>query len=232
MLYKKERILRTNQFPHKSILLRNSLDLKQFFLDDSTGIDDEEYAEDPVEYIHQYYATCVANHDQLVTGKRLKAAFDIAARCYSEGFLWHTTYLEVCAAKSAFLRQQYVTKLQNKSQASKINYMNKSVENNRNNTSNSNNSIEESEASFFTNCSEENFDEETDEFDAKFNALNLNNSHGQNQSLPTIILTDYSNQAPTKAKNSETSDQEIFYNGEQLTIPNIRCRIESRPPNN
>lgn len=233
LLYKNERHLRRQYSKQpKTLLLKNALDFKNIFSSleqTSSGAPINNTPKNinsndrPNETLRQYYLKRLSARVPKNTDRNLYSDkfIETAVRCYVEGFQWHITYLDLCAAKSATLRQQYVTQQKRKNRGVTI----KSEQ------------MKKCETVFIATTNLR-YHQTGDSIDAqandtlvtKLNQLNLN-SHNNNctsSTLPTIVLTDCS---------EETSDTNsvIFINHEiidQLRTPAIACHVEARPPSN
>lgn len=241
LLYKNERKLR--HYPPKSLLLKDAIDFKHLFYTLDTFSCDpirtepfqilDNSTENYNHLLRQYYlerlrstkifqthdTTTLINRqeDQNRIGSHFQYLIEIATRSYIEGFHWHLAYLDCCIAKSGCIQQKYVKQLQQKCTESAQSEMNKS------DTCTKNNNILHGVT-----------DPTTDILVAKLNKLNLNSNNlsqtTTNQSiLPTIVLTDYSQ---VTDNDSDIILSDNSYKETTLSIPNIRCRVESRPPTN
>lgn len=223
LLYKNERHLRRqyNRQP-KTLLLRNALDFKNIFASLEQGSQGEKpikhHSHDrPNEALRQYYlkrlsARAPGNTDRHLYDNKF---IETAVRCYVEGFQWHITYLDLCAAKSATLCQQYATqqKRRVKSDMNKCERVFITTTNFHHHYQTGGSTTADAQAN--------------DTLVTKLNQLNLN-SHNNNGALPTIVLTDCS-------EESSDTNSIIFINHEiidQLRTPAIACHVEARPPSN
>lgn len=226
LLYRNERYLRRHYSrQQKTLLLRNGLDFKSIFCaletnksrgDPISNKNDDDTSNEQL--LRQYYlkrlsARASANNARNSTDNLVEAA----ARCYIEGFQWHITYLDLCAAKSATICQQYATR--------------KKQQNNNNNCD-----MSTCETLFITTsktnvehyCHQTGDSIETNDIlVTKLNQLNLNshNTNTTSNNLPTITLTDFS-------EDSSDTNSVIFVNHEiidQLRAPSIACHVEARP---
>lgn len=244
LLYKNERHLRRQYSKPKTLLLRNALDFKNLFcaLEQTTSADPinksrthyitKKNTNDRTnETLRQYYlkrlsARTPGNTDRTVYSNKF---IETAARCYIEGFQWHITYLDLCAAKSATLRQKYASQQRQK-------------RNNRGVVIKSD--MNKCETVFITTKNIQHH-QTGDSIDAqandtlvtKLNQLNLNshNNNFSNSTLPTIVLTDCSEESSDTNSiifinhNTRQDFNEII---DQLRTPAIACHVEARPPSN
>lgn len=253
LLYRNERHLRQRYYyKPKTLLLRNALDFKNLFctLEETSTV-----LVDPInksrtnyhkskrnsndrttETLRQYYLKRLSARVPVVANSDNKTNkfIETAARCYIEGFQWHITYLEVCATKSALLRQKYASYLQQKQQQ-----FQRQKRNNNWNFDVKSDQMNKCER-FFINTTTTHNQTGDDTISAqandilvtKLNQLNLNPQN--NNHLPTIVLTDCS-EASSDTNSiifNQNNLSENLQEFNELHIPAITCHVESRPPNN
>lgn len=248
LLYKNERHLRRQYTKPKTLLLRNALDFKNLFctLEETTSADQinksgicfasKNNSNDRTnETLRQYYlkrlsARAPGNTDRTVYSNKF---IEAAVRCYIEGFQWHITYLDLCAAKSATLRQKYATQQKQQQQE---------IQRQKRNSRGVKSDMNKCETVFITTTNIQHYHQAGDAqandiLVTKLNQLNLNshNNNNNNCTLPTIVLTDCSEESSDTNSIifiNQSQRQDFIEIIDQLHTPAIACHVEARPPSN